>query len=192
MYNLLRMKKLTRGFTLIELLVVIAIIGVLASIVLASLDSSRKKGRDARRLSDVKQIQLALELYYDANSAFPAGDGTSGGLTDAQLVTPGYISKIPTDPMSGAVYKYVPYAAAGCSGNACQICSSYHLGATLETTGHSQLSQDSDIVLGGAGIGYQVCTASGAPANDFDGRTVGPNCTGAVNASNEVCYDVRP
>ena len=56
-----------RGFTLIELLVVIAIIGILSSVVLASLNSARQKGRDAKRISDVKQLQLALELYYDAN-----------------------------------------------------------------------------------------------------------------------------
>ena len=53
-----------RGFTLIELLVVIAIIGILASVVLASLNSARKKGRDARRVADIKQVQLALELYF--------------------------------------------------------------------------------------------------------------------------------
>jgi len=58
-----------RGFTLIELLVVIAIIGILSSVVLASLNSARQKGRDARRISDVKQVQLALELFYDATRA---------------------------------------------------------------------------------------------------------------------------
>ncbi len=54
-----------RGFTLIELLVVISIIGVLASVVLASLNSARAKARDARRINDVRQIKLALELFYD-------------------------------------------------------------------------------------------------------------------------------
>lgn len=54
-----------RGFTLIELLVVISIIGLLSSIVLTSVNSARKKARDARRIADAKQIQIALGLFYD-------------------------------------------------------------------------------------------------------------------------------
>ena len=68
------------GFTLIELLVVIAIIGVLASIVLASLNNARRKSRDARRVTDVKQLQLALELYFDSQSPpqYPAAVAADG------------------------------------------------------------------------------------------------------------------
>jgi len=73
------MKKYTRGFTLIELLVVIAIIGILASVVLVSLNSARQKGKDARVISDVQQIRTALESGYNG-TAYPdlKNDGNVG------------------------------------------------------------------------------------------------------------------
>lgn len=54
-----------KGFTLIELLVVIAIIGLLSSVVFASLNSARVKARDARRLADVKEMTKVLSLVTD-------------------------------------------------------------------------------------------------------------------------------
>jgi len=60
-----------RGFTLIELLVVIAIIGLLASIILASLSGARAKARDARRASDLHDFQEALELYVSDRGHYP-------------------------------------------------------------------------------------------------------------------------
>ena len=60
------------GFTLIELLVVVAIIGILATVVLSSLSSARERARDAKRLSDIKTIQNALEMYAnDNNGRYP-------------------------------------------------------------------------------------------------------------------------
>ena len=97
----------TKGFTLIELLVVVAIIGVLASIVLASLNSARAKSRDARRISDFRQISLALNLYYDSNGTMPSNptpgievcDGSVEYNTLMQgLVTAGFLSGIPRSP----------------------------------------------------------------------------------------------
>lgn len=68
------MKKhnLKKGFTLIELLVVIAIIGLLSSIVLASLQTARSKSRDAQRLGQLRSVEQALVLYsLDNNGLFP-------------------------------------------------------------------------------------------------------------------------
>lgn len=67
------MKNLKKGFTLIELLVVIAIIGILSSIVLASLSSARTKGEDAAIQSTLSNMRAQAELYYsNTNSYGPA------------------------------------------------------------------------------------------------------------------------
>jgi len=118
-----------KGFTLIELLVVIAIIGVLASIVLASLNSARRKSRDARRVADIKQIQLALELFFDSNRAYPASGVLGTGLV------PLYMPALPADPLTGA-YRY------------CQLSTtSYHLGADLEENlAGGPLASDRDLL----------------------------------------------
>lgn len=65
-------KLTTRGFTLIELLVVIAIIGILASVVLASLNSARDKGSDAAVKGALAQIRAQAELFYDTGRTYEA------------------------------------------------------------------------------------------------------------------------
>ncbi len=79
------MKKQTnQAFTLIELLVVIAIIGLLASIVLASINTARIKARDARRKSDLQQLVKALALYtQDRNGILPLSNECGGARTGA-------------------------------------------------------------------------------------------------------------
>ena len=97
------------GFTLIELLVVVAIIGVLSSVVLASLNSARIKARDARRKSDIHQIQLALNLYYSDNGRYPQAAGCAYDVNCYTYSTAGanwipalssYIAQIPIDPIN--------------------------------------------------------------------------------------------
>ena len=78
-YNIPMNKSLTKrgGFTLIELLVVISIIAILTGIIVSNLTASRAKARDAKRISDMGQIQLALELYFDRCRTYPAASSNA-------------------------------------------------------------------------------------------------------------------
>lgn len=60
------------GFTLIELLVVISIIGILSTLSIVALQGARGRARDAKRITDVRQIQTALELYFNDAGGYPA------------------------------------------------------------------------------------------------------------------------
>ena len=114
-----------RAFTLIELLVVVAIIGILSSVVLASLNSAREKARDSRRLSDVRQIQTALDLYYQDYGRYPpvSSDSPSCGGWDTTgdgsfltiLISGGYLGSMILDPNFNTVcsgYHYYRYSAS--------------------------------------------------------------------------------
>lgn len=70
-----------KGFTLIELLVVISIIGLLASVILASLAQARTKGQNAARMEAIHQMDLAVQLYITANGHAPLLGIKSGQLT---------------------------------------------------------------------------------------------------------------
>ena len=160
--------KSARGFTLIELLVVIAIIGILSSVVLASLNSARQKGRDARRVSDLKQLQLALELYYDAN----ASSGYPAAISGTTLTSPGYISVLPSDPGDGTAYGYTQTGSG----------TGYCLGALMETTGQTNiLANDND-----------SCASGSWSLRGTADLTCATNATGGADEDSEAVYCVSP
>jgi len=140
-------KKNQDGFTLIELLVVVAIIGILATIVLVSLNTARMKARDVRRVADLRQVALALEMYYDDNTStgYPGSSGSnqwdpcggSNALEDA--LEPNYMASVPCDPGT-ETYEY--WVAPSKNG--------YVLKAALENPDNPALDNDveGDDVLG--------------------------------------------
>ena len=136
-----------KGFTLIELLVVLLIIGLLATISVVALGTARAKGRDTRRLTDVKGIQNALELYFLDNNAYPTvaapavlGTPASTGRLDntgfgvsTGTGTPVYMIKVPVNPNpNGSAYTYT---STDSTGAACATapCASYTLTFTIES-----------------------------------------------------------
>jgi len=151
----------------------------LASVVLVSLNTARQKARDARRVADMRTIQLALTLYYDSSNAYPvlaapAALSTLEVLIDMPQMK-GYVQggKLPCDPslasasciIGGEGYVYFSASASG----------KYHLGVALESNTHAQLANDSD-------------SNPGAP--DFSGVDTVTNCGLAAATWGAACYDL--
>src|SRR5579872_5066555 len=81
------MKNERKGFTLIEILIVVAIIAILASIVLVGLGPTQQSGRDARRLSDLHEVQNVVELYYNDCGFYPSAAAPASGCPVASNIT---------------------------------------------------------------------------------------------------------
>lgn len=108
-----------KGFTLIELLIVIAILATLTGLAATNFGNTQRKARDARRKSDLVQIQKAIELFYNDHNQYPresanqiAGCGAAStsvcpwgsALQDGSGTI--YIETIPGDPRSVQTYYY--------------------------------------------------------------------------------------
>lgn len=147
-----------RGFTLIELLVVIAIIGLLASIVLAAVNPARKKSRDARRVTDLRQARIALELYY--NAVDPTSYPPVAAWADlTAALAPTYIDSLPVDPINDSTYYYQFQATNGAASPLpCNVspCPSYVMEANTETNSISS-------GITGLKAGIQCSSGSSAP-----------------------------
>ncbi len=183
------------------------------------IEASRAKARDARRISDVKNIQLALSLYYSDNGYYPLDiycqASTCGGLAITTGLAPNYLPTVPSDPnytVSNATcaatantpgcYGYNAYdagAVASCNTTS-RVPSKYHLAAVLEDKTNAALNQDADAPTVGSGsmTGFSVCQNG---SSDFDGTSVG-DPTGITQCSStagtqepggtETCYDQTP
>lgn len=121
------MKKFKLGFTLLELLVVVSIIVILITMGLSSYSTAQKKGRDAKRKSDIKEIQGALEQYYSVcGYTYPTPTGT---FYSAIICTTPSIAIMPavySDPRGITPY----YCSGTCGTTGYTICT----GLEAETT----------------------------------------------------------
>ena len=120
-----KLKYQKSSFTLIELLIVIAIIGLLSMLIMVSVSSVRQKARDTRRVSDLKQISIALEQYYNDKGVFPSGNYDSRNLdqwnTFSGFLSPEYIESVPVDPMNNKG-----------DGSMCGNCGEYYYSGTSD------------------------------------------------------------
>lgn len=150
------------GFTLVELLVVLAIIGLLLTAVVASTQIARTRSRDARRLSDLRQIQTALALYEGINQQYPTD------MYGAGVLVPTFMTLVPTDPLGARLYVY---ATSGTQND-------YHLGATIEEA--NSVSRDTDSDFDSAAAGW---------TNGFNGLDDGGPCRAGDPGA--FCYDAH-
>ena len=168
-----------KGFTLVELLVVIAIIGVLATLLLLQLGGARAKARDGKRISDISQLRVAIEQYFDDNSGtYPAlslydvSDPLRPYLGAGRMATT-------TDPLDQVQYGYSSSPAV--SGKIIR----FQVWAELEN-GNPALKTDDDITTTGwtaRSLGRMgVLTNGGDPASG--------QCVDNDLANNNCIFDV--
>lgn len=104
------MKNNKAGFTLIEIVIVLGIIGVIITLSVISLNSIRQSSRDTVRISDIKQIQSALELYRANIGHYPEtitpGQALSSTSTTYMNVIPSNPKPINSDVCSSTDYIY--------------------------------------------------------------------------------------
>ncbi|MFH0890923.1 MAG: type II secretion system protein [Candidatus Liptonbacteria bacterium] len=143
-----------KGFTLIEILIVVAIIGILVGTILVGLAPVQKGGRDARRLSDLRQAQNALELYFNRCGYYPGSVNCGGSAAAADWATMSTavigsslgVNKLPSDPTKSATYYYAQLNSGA----------SYLIGAQLEDVNNQALSNSAT-----GSIGSHACASAG-------------------------------
>jgi prepilin-type N-terminal cleavage/methylation domain-containing protein len=141
-----------QGFTLIELLVVIAIIGILASIIMVSLNSARSKGGDAAVRSNIANIRGQAALYYDNNNTF--GASVACGYTSSGSTVGSCSGLFGTGSTTAAAGLKAAAAASGTTayGFTNSAGDAWAIGAVLKTT---------NIVSSNSGVDYYCADSLG-------------------------------
>jgi len=154
------------GFTLIEMLVVIAILGIVAGVLLVTINpiAQLQKANDAHRKADVESLQRALELYYQDNGAYPPSSGNFELYINKVSLTWGsswqpYMATLPKDPVPSNNYVY--YSPASSNGQ------TYYIYANIQQGKNDPQSCNKGNAcqsLSGGG-GFPSATACGGTCN---------------------------
>ena len=139
------MTKNKKGFTLIELLVVIAIIGLLSALSILALGSARARARDAKRVADVKQMQTALEMYYNDMNDYPA----------VASMSPTSTTNVGVYTTNGTYMRAIPAPPTVTDGSACPSTQAWYTYTKTNT---------------GATATYTINYCLGAAVNDITGN----------------------
>ena len=152
-----------KGFTLIEILIVVAIIAILATVVLVGLGPTQQSGRDARRLSDLREVQTGLQIYFNKCGVYPnTNGGATGCATEgdewasmARALTTDVsvgINSVPNDPLNITAGKAPTYYYAAPAGG-----TTYVIGAILENGSNvafNNYTPPSPTPFGGTSYGF--------------------------------------
>ena len=120
-----------KGFTLVEILVVVSIMGILTAVIIGGVTSARSKARDARRVSDIKQISRAIENYFSTCYAYPSVLTDLESSSSCAAYIPA-LTSLPHDPQVSVNGDYRYYADT--LGGTLLTGRRYHVCATLESS----------------------------------------------------------
>lgn len=111
-----------KGLTLIEILIVAALIAMLSLMISGNFMTSLKRGRDAKRKSDLKAAQSCLEQYFSVNNNYPL---LNGALTSSVLIPCGGTNTVTIQDPTNPTTQYIIAVPA--------IRDSFTITATLES-----------------------------------------------------------